>query len=257
MTTGRLPFEGETAAAVSGSILKETPTSPAKLNPELPEELVWIVNKALNKDRELRYQTAAELRDDLIRQKMDSAEHMVQGSGVRKRWPLALAMATVLLVAAAVLVGYFHLRTRSASTLSEQDTLVLADFDNTTGETIFDGTLKQALRVQLEQSPFLNVLSDQKIGQTLGFMGRPRDTKLTANVAREVCLRTGSKIFVGGSISSLGNHYVVLLQAVNCQTGEAVSNEEAEAESREKVLRALGEAATKLRSRLGESLNKH
>ena len=184
---------------------------------------------------------------------MDLAERMVQGSGVRKRWPLALAAATVLLVAA-LLVGYFHLRTRSASTLSEQDTLVLADFDNTTGETVFDATLKQALRVQLEQSPFLNVLSDQKIGQTLGFMGRPRDTRLTASVMREVCLRTGSKVFVGGSISSLGNHYVVLLQAVNCQRGEAVSNEEAEAESREKVLRALGEAATRLRSRLGESL---
>jgi eukaryotic-like serine/threonine-protein kinase len=254
MTTGHLPFQGETAAAVSGSILEGTAASPAKLNPQLPEELVWIINKALNKDRDLRYQTSAELRDELKHLKMDSAEHIVQGSGVRKRWPLTLAAATVLLVAA-LLVGYLHLRnTRSASTLSEQDTLALADFDNTTGETIFDGTLKQALRVQLEQSPFLNVLSDQKIGQTLGFMGRPRDTRLTANLMREVCLRTGSKVFVGGSISSLGNHYVVLLQAVNCQTGEAAGNEEAEAENREKVLRALGEAATRLRSRLGESL---
>jgi serine/threonine protein kinase len=253
MATGCLPFKGETAAAIMGRILEDTPPSLSELNPELPEDLRQIINKALTKDRELRYQTAAELRDDLRRLRMDSAEHAVYASRLRKRWPLTLAAVTVVLIAA-LLLGYFRLRTRSASALSQQDTLALADFDNTTGETIFDGTLKQALRAQLEQSPFLNVLSDQKIGQTLGFMGRPRDTRLTANVMREVCLRTRSKMFVGGSISSLGNHYVVLLQAVNCQSGEAVSNEEAEAESREKVLRALGEAATKLRSRLGESL---
>ncbi len=253
MATGQLPFRGETAAAVSGSILEDTPASPAKLNSELSGELVWIINKALNKDRELRYQTAAELRDDLKRQKMDSAEHMVQGFGVRKRWPLTLAAAIVLL-AVAVPVGYVHFRQRPASAFTERDTLVLADFNNTTGETIFDGTLKEALRVQLEQSPFLNVLSDQKTRQALVYMGRPQDTKLTAGIVREVCLRIGSKAFVGGSISSLGDHYVVLLQAVNCHTGEAVGNEEAEAESREKVLRALGDAARKLRTRLGESL---
>jgi hypothetical protein len=160
----------------------------------------------------------------------------------------------MILLITASLFGYFHFRARPASALTEQDTLVLADFNNTTGESIFDGTLKQALRVQLEQSPFLNVLPDQKTRQALGYMGRPRDTRLTAGVVREVCLRTGSKAFVDGSISNLGNHYVILLQAVNCQTGEAVGNEEAEGESREKILRALGEAATKLRSRLGESL---
>ena len=253
MATGQLPFWGETAAAVSDSILEETPASPATLNPELPEELVWIINKALNKDREQRYQTAAELRDDLKHLKMDSAEHAIHVSQVHKNWSLALAAVTVLLVAA-LLVGYFHYRSRPSSALTEQDTLVLADFNNKTVEAVFDGTLRQALRVQLEQSPFLNVIPDQKTRQALSYMGRPLDTKLTGNVAREVCLRTGGKVFVGGSISSLGNHYVVLLQAVNCQTGEAVGNEEAEAESREKVLRALGDAATKLRARLGESL---
>jgi serine/threonine protein kinase len=253
MATGQLPFQGDTAAAVSGNILEKTPVSPATLNPELPEELVWIINKALNKDREQRYQTAAELRDDLKRLKMKSAEHAIRASQARKRWPLKLAAVTVFVVAA-LLVGYFHFRAQPSSALTEQDTLVLADFNNFTGETVFDATLKQALRAQLEQSPFLNVLTDQKTRQALGFMGRALDTRLTPDVVREVCLRTGGKVYVGGSISGLGNHYVVLLQAVNCQTGEAVGDEEAEAENRERVLRALGEAATKLRSRLGESL---
>ena len=253
MATGRLPFTGETAVAVSGSILEDKPASPAALNPELPGELKCIIDKALYKDREARYQTAAELRDDLKRLQMESAEHAVYASRVRKRWPLTVAAVTVFLVAV-LLVGYFHFRARRSSALTEQDTLVLADFNNATGETIFDGTLKQALRAQLEQSPFLNVLPDQKTTQALRYMGRPGDTKLTGDVAREVCLRTGGKAFVGGSISSLGNHYLILLQAVNCQTGEAVGNQEAEAESREKVLRALGDATTKLRARLGESL---
>ncbi len=207
----------------------------------------------MEKSLDLRYQSAGELREDLKHLKADSAEHVILASHVRSHWPVTLATAAGLLVAI-LLAGRFYIRTRPSAALTEQDTLVLADFDNTTGETVFDGTLKQALRVQLEQSPFLNVLSDQKTRQELSYMGRPLDTRLTGDVAREVCLRTGSKVFVDGSISGLGNHYVVLLQAANCQTGEAVGNEEVEAESREKVLQALGEAATKLRSRLGESL---
>jgi serine/threonine protein kinase len=253
MATGRLPFNGDTAAAVSDNILDETPASPSEINPGLPGELSRIIRKALDKSRERRYQTAAELRDDLKLLKMDSAEQAIRSSRKRKGWPLGIAAVAVLL-AAALFVGYFYFRARPSSAVKEPQTLILADFNNSTGETVFDGTLKQALRVQLEQSPFLDVLSDQKTGQALSYMGRPRDAKLTADVVREVCLRTGSKAFVGGSISALGNHYVVLLQAVNCQTGEAVGNEEAEAESREKVLHALGDAATKLRSRLGESL---
>jgi len=253
MATGQLPFSGETAAAVSDGILEATPVSPAALNTDLPGELGRIIDKALSKDRALRYQTAAELRDDLKHLKMDSVESAVHVSQARNRWPLKLATATVLLVAISF-VGYFHFRRRPSSALTAQDTLVLADFNNTTGETIFDGTLKQALRAQLEQSPFINVLSDEKARQALGYMGRSQDTKLTPDVVREVCLRIGGKVYVGGSISGLGNHYVVLLQAVNCQTGEAVGTEEAEAESHEKVLRALGDATTKLRVRLGESL---
>jgi pentatricopeptide repeat protein len=253
MATGQLPFKGETAAEISDSILEESPTSPNSLNPDLPGQLGSIINKALNKDRELRYQTAVDLRDELKQLKMESAEYAIHSSNVRRRWPVTIAVVAVLLLATSFAV-YFHFQVRHSAALTEQDTLVLADFNNTTGETIFDGTLKQALRVQLEQSPFFNVLSDQKTRQALGFMGRPLDTKLTSDIAREVCLRTGGKAFIGGSISSLGNHYVVLLQTVNCQTGEGIGNEEEEAENREKVLRVLSDAATKLRSRLGESL---
>ena len=255
MATGRLPFKGETTAAVSESILEARPVSLAALNTDLPEELGRIIDKAISKDRALRYQTAAQVRDDLKHLRMDSAERVVpvSVSQVRNRWPLAFAAVTIVVIVA-LLVGYFRFRARPSSALTEQDTLVLADFNNTTGETIFDGTLKQALRAQLEQSPFLNVLPDHRTRQALGYMGRPLDTRLTVDVAREVCLRTGGKIYVGGSISGLGSHYMVLLQAVNCQTGEAVGIEEAEAESREKVLRALDGASTKLRTRLGESL---
>jgi eukaryotic-like serine/threonine-protein kinase len=253
MATGQLPFKGDTAVAISDRILQETPASPANLNPELPAELARIINLATKKDRGLRYQTAAALRDDLIRLKEDSTEQTIQGSQGHKRWTLTLAALTVLL-GTALLMGYFHLRSRRLPPPADPEMLVLADFNNSTSEAVFDGTLKQALRAQLEQSPFLNVLPDQKARKELSFMGRTPDTRLTGDVAREVCLRTGSKVFVDGAISEVGNHYVVLLQAVNCQTGEATGTQEAEAESREGVLRSLGEAATKLRSRLGESL---
>jgi hypothetical protein len=150
--------------------------------------------------------------------------------------------------------AYFRMRHVSPSPLSAQDSIVLADFTNTTGEAVFDDTLKQALRVQLEQSPFLNALSEERVSQTLGYMGRPRDTRLTEGMAREVCLRTGSTAMLLSSIASLGSHYVVSLNAVNCQSGDSLGTELAEADSREHVLQALGEAATKMRARLGESL---
>jgi serine/threonine protein kinase len=253
MATGTSPFQGETTSAVFENILHQEPAQPSKLNSALSKELEQIICKAVEKNLDLRYQNAGELRENLKLLKADSVENAVSAFPVRNHWPAVAAVLAVLLVAA-LLVGYFHFRTRPSSLFTEQDTLVLADFNNTTGETIFDGALKQALRVQLEQSPFLNVLSDQKTRQALSYMGRPRDTRLTTDVVREVCLRTGGKVFVDGSISSLGNHYVVLLQATNCHTGEAVGNEEAEAGSRERVLQVLGDAATRLRARLGESL---
>jgi eukaryotic-like serine/threonine-protein kinase len=172
-------------------------------------------------------------------------------AAARRRWVLAL-IAMVALVGAAGLYIYTHFR--SAPKLSDQDTIVLADFTNTTGDPVFEGTLRQGLSAQLEQSPFLNLLSDTRIAQTLVLMAQPRDARLTRELARELCQRIGGAATIEGSIAGLGNQYIVGLQAVNCRTGDLLGEEQASAEGKERVLKALGEAATKLRERLGESL---
>jgi tetratricopeptide (TPR) repeat protein len=158
-------------------------------------------------------------------------------------------------VAALVAGGAFFLYQHRKPALTEKDTLLLSDFTNTTGDAVFDGTLKQALAVQLEQSPFLNLLSQQSVRETLGFMGRSPDERLTNQLAREVCQRAGIKAMLSGSISNLGNHYVIDLQALNCASGDSIAHEQAEAESKEVILKSLGQAATSLRAKLGESLN--
>jgi hypothetical protein len=145
-------------------------------------------------------------------------------------------------------------RARQSRRLTEKDTIVLADFANNSGDPVFDDTMKQGLRVQLEQSPFLNILSDQKVNEELRLMGRLKEERLTQGVAREVCQRAGSKAVLSGSISGLGTHYVIGLSASSCDTGDALGNEQVEADSREHVLKALGESATNMRKKLGESL---
>jgi serine/threonine protein kinase/tetratricopeptide (TPR) repeat protein len=247
MATGTLPFKDGTARMVFENILRDKPVSPSDLNPGLPKELGRIIELAMEKSPELRYQTAGEMRKDL--------ERLRAGSPARplRRFAGRLTLVTVLLLAV-LCVGYLRFRTKQRSTPGEQDAVVLADFDNTTGETIFNDTLKQALRVQLEQSPFLYVVPEAKSRRTLAFMQQPNDARLKGKVAKEVCQRLGAKAAVEGSIANIGGHYVVGLQAFNCQTGEAVSNEQMEAENRESVLRTLGNAARKLRARLGESL---
>jgi len=174
------------------------------------------------------------------------------------RWKIFLpvGLAALALIAA----GGLYLRSRAtktgttASPLTEKDTVVLADFTNSTGDPVFDGTLKQALAVDLEQSPFLNILSDRKVSETLKLMGRAPTDRITADVARELCLRTGSKAVIGGTISNLGSEYVVALDAVACNTGDNLAKERAEAASKEVVLKALDTAAAAIRPRLGESL---
>src|SRR6202030_2635495 len=167
------------------------------------------------------------------------------------RWPILAGVAAVAVVLG---VGAWLYFARKAQALTEKDTIVLSDFTNTTGDAIFDDTLKTALNVSLRQSPFLNVLSDSKVAKTLQQMTRPTSTKLAPEVARELCQRAGSKAYIAGSIGSLGSEFVLGLKAVNCQNGDTLTQEQMTAASKEKVLDTLGDAASKLRAELGESL---
>ncbi len=170
----------------------------------------------------------------------------------KKLWKILVPAAVV--VVAALVAGGLYFRSRPAAPLTEKDTIVLADFDNKTGDPVFDDALKQALAVQLGQSPFLNILSDRKVGETLRLMGRPSNDRITRDVAGELCVRTGSKAILLGSISKLGGQYVVGIDAVGCSSGDTLAKEQEEAATKEDVLKALGKAAASLRGKLGESL---
>jgi serine/threonine protein kinase/tetratricopeptide (TPR) repeat protein len=275
MATGRQPFTGNTSAMIFTAILTQAPTPPVRLNPELSPKLEEIINKALEKDRDLRCQSAAELCADLKRLKRDTESGRVgaglvpaptqsvsvppgrerpRGAPLRKLWKV-LVPAALILVAAAI-GGTLYFRSRQAMTrLTDKDTIVLSDFDNKTGDSVFDDTLKQGLSVQLEQSPFLDLLSERKVNETLKLMGRSPDDRLTADVTREVCERTGSKAMLTGSIAGLGSQYVIGLKAVNCNTGDVLAEAQEQAAGKEVVLKALDAAAVSLRGKLGESLN--
>jgi eukaryotic-like serine/threonine-protein kinase len=310
MVTGALPYRGETSGVIFEAILNRAPVPPVRLNPDLPPKFEDVINRALEKDRELRYQHASEMKAELMRLKRDtdtgrmavasgtehvgpdrvgtgafahpaehssaesvpaqsssrtrvSAPHVPAASfgsgpvapqvvdGARKRlWRFGSIAAAVLIVG---VVGVLLYRGH-ANALTEKDAILLADFVNTTGDTVFDGTLKQALAVQLEQSPYLNVTPESRIREALKFMGRSSDERLTADVAHEICLREGIKAMLSGSISSLGSHYVIDLNATNAQTGDSIAREQAEADSKEAVLKTLDGAASKLRGKLGESV---
>ncbi|MGA2966147.1 MAG: serine/threonine-protein kinase, partial [Terriglobales bacterium] len=267
MATGTLPFRGETSAVISEGILNRTPVPVLRLNPDLPSNLEGIINKALEKDRNLRYQHAADMRTDLQRLKRDTESGRV-GTGdspvqdsrrdsrprLSSRAKLGSYLAAAVIVALLVAGGLYYRSHQQSKRLTDKDTIVLADFDNKTGDAIFDDTLRTALNISLQQSPFLNVLADSKVAETLKLMTRPADTKLTPEVTRELCERAGSKAYLVGSIGSLGSEYVLGLKAVNCQSGDTQAQEQVTAASKEKVLDVLGEAASKLRAELGESL---
>src|SRR3984957_22481 len=260
MTTGTLPFRGESSAVIFKAILDAAPIAMARLNPDVPADLERITSKALEKDRNLRYQSAAEMRTDLQGLKRVPESHVsgvgsseragIHTTGRAKFYPYAAVAALVAVLAA----GAVYYRSRYIKPLTDRDTVLLADFANSTGDPIFDDTLKTALSVALNQSPFLNVLSDNKIADTLQQMTRAPGTRLTPELARELCQRAGSKAFIAGSIGSLGSEYVVGLKAVNCGNGDTLAQEQTTAPAKEKVLDALGEAASKLRGELGESL---
>jgi eukaryotic-like serine/threonine-protein kinase len=303
MATASLPFRGETSGIIIEAILNRSPVPAVRMNPAIPSKFEDILVKALDKDRELRYQTASEIRIDLkrLQRELQSSTTVpaavsqssgstpayvpdahptprpgtISGSSgteqapaatgsvvtrpdfhpaiARSRWIWTTAgIAALALVIAA---GWFYFRgRRTAAPLTDKDTIVLSDFENKTGDPVFDETLKQALGVDLSQSPFLNILSDRRVGETMQLMGRKPDDKVTPQVAREICLRTGTKALLNGSISRLGSQYVIVLEAVNCNTGDVLAKEQGEATSKESVLKALDQVASSMRSKLGESL---
>jgi eukaryotic-like serine/threonine-protein kinase len=263
MASGSLPFLGKSTGEIFDSILNRAPVAPVRLNPHLPVELERTINKALEKDRNLRYQSAAELRADMQRLKRDSESGrssaansdrptvpVAPAARVAKGWKIAVPVLLVALLAA----GGLYYRSHRGKPLTGKDSIVLADFANSTGDAVFDDTLKTALSVALNQSPFLNVLTENKVAATLQMMSRPAGTKLTPEATRELCQRAGSKAYLAGTIASLGNEFVLGLKAVNCQSGDTLAQEQVTAASKEKVLDALGETASKLRAELGESL---
>ena len=257
MTTGTLPFRGESTGVVFESILSRGTVPAVRLNPDVPLDLERIINKCLEKDRNLRYQHASDIRTDLQRLKRDTESARIPAASsaeasthLRMHWKVTLSVA--LAVVALAVGGYFYLH--RPLKLTEKDTIVLADFANSTGDAVFDDALETGLRVSLRQSPFLNMLSDSEVAKTLQLMTRSPGTKLNSDVAGELCQRTGSKAYVAGAIGSLGTEYVLGLKAVNCQSGDILAQEQVTAASKEKVLDALGAAASKLRSELGESL---
>jgi eukaryotic-like serine/threonine-protein kinase len=296
MVAGRVPFEGETSTDVIVAITQREAPPLARFAPNVPAELDWIINKALRKEREERYQTIRELLTDLrrLKQKLEfevelersvspdsvsrssltaapavptvpgritptaetsvhpasSAEYLVSEIK-RHRTGATLIAALVVLAVGAGVFFYFN----RAQALTDKDTVLIADFANTTGDSVFDGTLKQALAVQLGQSPFLNIYSDERVREALRFMGRSPDERITKDIAREICQRQGLKALLAGSVSSLGSNYVITLDAINAQSGESIARQQVEANSKEQVLSALGKAALELREKLGESLS--
>ena len=263
MATGQPAFSGATSAVVFEGILTQQPPPPSQLNGNVPQEFDRIVSKALDKDRETRYQSAAELRADLKRLRRESQTGQLPGAVPPPSRPRPFAKAglakRVMLIGAplatiAVIVAVILSQSERTPALTERDPVVLADFRNRTGDGMFDDTLNEALGVQLRQSPYLNLLPEQQIQATLRLMGRQPMEPLTPEIATEVCQRNGAKAMLAGTVSSVGNRYLLTLSAQDCVGGGIIAEEAVEAENKDVVLTALGRASAVFREKLGESL---
>ena len=251
LLAGRRPFEGATDLERLQDLIGR-PAPPLASSLDLPAELRNVVEKALEKDPADRYQTARELVVDLRRlARVSTTAKPVTAAATGKRWKVLVSVAGAVL-ALLVVGGYFF--ARRPTTLTNKDTIVLADFENRTGDPVFDDTLRQGLSVELQQSPFLSLISDQQVQQTLARMGQPKETRLTSEVAQQICERTASVVVLEGSIASLGSQFVLGLRAKNCNTGSILDQQQIQAAKREDVLNSLSEIVRKLRTRLGESL---
>ena len=308
MATGMVAFRGDTSAVIFHAILERAPTAPIRINPEIAPKLEEIISKALDKDRELRYQNAADMRADLkrVRRELESGRRPIleigepapaatasSGSGMglaaasapvavavassstrvaaasgsapamapssasiampqsRPKWWLYAGVAVVICVIGVIGLVLYQQR---AHAITEKDLILVTDFANTTGDPVFDGTLKKALAVDLQQSPFLNVVPDQRVQKTLKFMGRGPDEPITSSIGREICQRDGIKAMLTGSIALVGNDYLITLEAFNTSTGDSLGQAQQQAAGKDAVLGSLGSAASKLREKLGESL---
>ena len=267
MATGRQAFGGQTTAVVFDAILNKQPAEPRLTNPDLPEELARVILRSLEKDRKLRFQTAADMLAELSRIRRDTSSRTAVNTGVappatsvtsttvpqpispRRWWRIAVPAAVIVSA-----VGYYLWHATRTPAFTERDTVVVSDFANTTGDPVFDDALKQALSVQLQQTPYLTLLPDLRVQRTLKLMQRQPEQSITPQVARELCQRVGAKVTFEGSISSLGSSYVVTLGVHNCQTGAALAEQQVQVRTKEEVLSSLGQATTALRKSLGESL---
>jgi eukaryotic-like serine/threonine-protein kinase len=300
MATGAVPFRGETSGVIFDAIMNRTPVAPVRLNPELPAKLEDVINRALEKDRDLRYQHAVDIKSELLRLKRDlesgrssavgssSSVAVAAGSSqaelptssaartsgraaavsssgssrstpavpapawAQSRWKFVVPMVVVLVLAG--IAGGLYWRRHQAPKLTDKDQLILADFTNQTGDAVFDSTLKEALAIQLEQSPLLQLVSDAELHNNLQYLGQARDQRITPELAQQLGQRLGVKAYLAGSIASLGSSYVIQINAVNCNTGEVFAREQVTANDKTAVLQAVSNAATAMRARLGESL---
>jgi tetratricopeptide (TPR) repeat protein len=311
MATGTLAFRGESSGVIFDGILNHTPIDPVRLNPDLPAKLGDIINRALEKDRELRYQHASDMKSELLRLRRDTergrvrsisespgflppqrespsasgaADLLRNGSQANReperrsaapvttvsasgpemapgrrpasgsgRWKVALPLGLILALLA-LAGGYYYWRGDRVVQLTDKDQLILADFTNQTGDPVFDSTLKEALAIQLDQSPLLQLISDRELHDNLQYLGQSRDQRITPELAQQIGQRLGVKVYLTGTIAPLGSSYVISIDAVNCATGDAVAREQVTAPDKNGVLPAVSSAATAMRAHLGESM---